>query len=397
MQNVDLLIIGSGPAGISTALHLLQIDSNWAERMVLIEKAAHPRHKLCGGGVTRLGLEYLKDLGFTLPLPIPQAVVDEARIVYGQRVVRVRGRPQFVVFNRAEFDAYLAEQARQRGAVIHENETVTSLSADDSGVTVHTTRTVYRAQAVVGAGGARSSFRHTLSGHRSPSRVARLLEVIHPAQENAPQFSQRYALFDFTPVEQALQGYFWDFPARVGGQPRFNRGVYDARFAPARPRAKLPQILDMALRDLDVDSQENPVQGHPIHWFSPRNTFSAPRRLLVGDAAGADPLFGEGIAPALGYGRVAASTLQHAFDREDFSFRDYRWRLLSSPVGRYLILRWWVAWWSYRLSGHPLYMHTIWTIGGLLVRLWPKGQPLYDSGSFSLAGEILDPSSEHKY
>jgi hypothetical protein len=37
-------IVGAGPAGLSTALHLLQIDPSWAERMLVLEKAAHPRN-----------------------------------------------------------------------------------------------------------------------------------------------------------------------------------------------------------------------------------------------------------------------------------------------------------------------------------------------------------------
>jgi len=63
------------------------------------------------------------------------------------------------------------------------------------------------------------------------------------------------------------------------------------------------------------------VDGHPIHCFSPRNRFSMPRLLLVGDAAGVDPLFGEGIAPALAYGQVAAAALMEAFTQADFSLR----------------------------------------------------------------------------
>jgi flavin-dependent dehydrogenase len=93
------------------------------------------------------------------------------------------------------------------------------------------------------------------------------------------------------------------------------------------------------------------------------NQFSANRILLVGDAAGADPLLGEGIAPALGYGKVAANTIQSAFDHGDFSFSDYRRRILSSRLGHYLLIRWWTAWWTYRLSGHTWFMKVIWTIG----------------------------------
>ncbi|MEA2008878.1 MAG: hypothetical protein U9O54_07135 [Chloroflexota bacterium] len=62
MKHVDLLIIGAGPAGTSTALHLLQINPNWASRMLVIEKATHPREKLCAGGLTKLGIHVLEDL-----------------------------------------------------------------------------------------------------------------------------------------------------------------------------------------------------------------------------------------------------------------------------------------------------------------------------------------------
>jgi flavin-dependent dehydrogenase len=59
VQSVDVVIVGSGPAGLSTALHLLQKDARWGGRVLLLERTAHPRPKLCGGGVTRLGLKVM--------------------------------------------------------------------------------------------------------------------------------------------------------------------------------------------------------------------------------------------------------------------------------------------------------------------------------------------------
>jgi flavin-dependent dehydrogenase len=376
MPTVDILIIGAGPAGLSTALHLLKTDSRWAERMLLVEKAIHPRHKLCGGGVTRMGLETLESLDFRMPLPLPQARVDDIRLVYGSRTIHVRGQPGLVVFHRAEFDAYLAEQARRRGAQICEDEKVQGVSLDEFGATVVTTKDTYRAKVIVGADGAKGVSRRLINDHRAPSRVARLLEVVQPAPENAAVFTERFAHFDFNLVGQDLQGYFWEFPAQVDAQPHFNRGIYDARSAPKRPRANLPNLLNRSLTSLDPDSSDVKFEGHPIHWFSPRNRFATHRLLLVGDAAGADPLFGEGIAPALEYGRVAAEVLQLAFDQDDFSFRDYRARLLRSPIGRYLLLRWAVAWWGYRLSDKSWYMHGLWSLGKLLAAVWPKPGPM---------------------
>ena len=376
MQPVDLLIIGSGPAGLSTALHLLQKDPGWAGRMVLIEKATHPRHKLCGGGVTRLGLSLLQDLDFDLPLPLPQAQVNDIRLVYGRRTVHVRGQPQFVVFHRAELDHFLAQQTRKRGAVIQEGEAVTGLAWRPDGVEVSTSRGSYLAQVVVGADGSKGITRRAVSGPGGKSRVARLLEVTLPAEEIAPTFRDRYALFDFTPVREKLQGYVWDFPARIGGEARFNRGIYDARCADYRPRARLPQIFEDSLDALGTRLNGAKVEGHPIHLFGPREIFSRPRLLLAGDAAGAEPVFGEGIAPALGYGQVAAQAIEQAFGSEDFSFRDYRRKVLLSPVGHYLMVRWTIANGSYRFSGHPLFMHMLWTLGTWVAALWPPPTPL---------------------
>ena len=363
MEYVDLLIIGAGPAGLSTALHLIHQNPGWAERMILLDKAAHPRHKLCAGGMTRYGLELLQDLNISVPLPIPQAMVDEARFALGQRTIHLRGRPMFVVFNREEFDDCLAKIARERGVVIHENEGAKQLTIDDEGVTVTTSRGLYRAKAVVGADGSRGIVRRALKREKERTRVARLLETATPAPETAPQFTKNYAQFDFTGVRSDLQGYTWDFPSRVAGKPHFNRGVYDSRVSRSRAKAILPHVLNGALREMGTDPATTKIEGHPIHWFSPQNRFSVRRILLVGDAAGADPLFGEGIGPALGYGKVAAEALQLAYAKGDFTLKHYRRRILGSKLGFYLLLRWAAAWWSYRLSGRPWFMNTIWSIG----------------------------------
>ena len=74
-ENVDVLIVGSGPAGMSTALHLMDADRNWNGRVVIVDKAIHPRDKLCGGGITNGGDNILEGLG--LRYDGPQVVVHE--------------------------------------------------------------------------------------------------------------------------------------------------------------------------------------------------------------------------------------------------------------------------------------------------------------------------------
>jgi flavin-dependent dehydrogenase len=68
-----------------------------------------------------------------------------------------------------------------------------------------------------------------------------------------------------------------------------------------------------------------------------------PRVLLVGDAAGADPIFGEGISIALGYGAVAAREISESFQRNEFSFNGYKFRVVRSGLGQALLARWFIA------------------------------------------------------
>jgi flavin-dependent dehydrogenase len=67
--------------------------------------------------------------------------------------------------------------------------------------------------------------------------------------------------------------------------------------------------------------------------------YAQPNVLLVGDAAGVEPTFGEGISYALRYGAIAAQYLVRSYERSDFSFQDYRDRLLASPMGITLLFQ----------------------------------------------------------
>lgn len=90
----------------------------------------------------------------------------------------------------------------------------------------------------------------------------------------------------------------------------------------------------MARRGVNLDGALR--KAWPIRHFDPRDKFSQPRMLLVGDALGSDPLFSEGISQALAGGRLAAEAIVDGFRRNDLSFATYRKRVLRSRSGREL-------------------------------------------------------------
>jgi hypothetical protein len=61
-------------------------------------------------------------------------------------------------------------------------------------------------------------------------------------------------------------------------------------------------------------------KAFPIRTLTPHSVVAAPRALLVGDAAGVDPLMGEGISFALEYGELAAEAVVEAQATGDWAF-----------------------------------------------------------------------------
>src|SRR4051812_25070134 len=56
----DVAIIGAGPAGLATAIHLGQLG---VKRIVLVDRHDFPRDKTCGSAVSPKGIAVLKQLG----------------------------------------------------------------------------------------------------------------------------------------------------------------------------------------------------------------------------------------------------------------------------------------------------------------------------------------------
>ena len=383
--DADVIIVGGGPAGLSTALHLIQKDPAWAKRVLLLEKARYPRPKLCGGGITRPGLDILN--GLHLSLPPAHIPVRDVFFRYDELTYRLEGDPAFVVVARDAFDAWLAAEVRSQGVTILEGWRVTDVRVDEEGVEVASQHGRLRARALVAADGSNSMVRRRLGW--GPGRKALLLEVITPSRPSEKALAHGAAIFDWSVLDDGVEGYYWDFPTPAAQERRINRGIFHSRFHLNRPRPNLPRTLDYMLSQRGISLEEHTLQGHPIHWLAPDDALARPRVLLAGDAAGADPLLGEGISFALAYGQVAAEALDVAFATGDFRFADYDQRvrehwLLKQLRARHLGAA--IAFGSMRFAWAQ---RGLWRAAPFLFRLMTSIRPTY----FPLDQRRLYPAS----
>lgn len=297
----DLAIVGGGPAGLTAALALVRAEPALAARIVVIEKGAYPREKPCAGALGGRGERLLRELD-ALPqtafLPIRGMSLAGPGGVVTARLDGPIGR----VIRRLDFDAALAATARQRGVLVLEATTVEAITPLDRGarIEIETSRGPIHASIVIGADGVGSRVRRAMGTPTGELR-ARVLEV---DTERLPGEADDVLCFDVS--ERDFSGYHWDFPTPIAGGTLVSRGIYHLT---REGGIDLEARLEARLARRGLSLARCSKKRFAERGFESPTCLAAGALLLIGEAAGIDPITGEGIAQAIEYGVLLGAFL----------------------------------------------------------------------------------------
>lgn len=349
MRAFDLLVLGAGPAGSATAIRAARAGLSVA----LVDRARFPRDKPCSEYMSPEAVRHLDAFGVLPALEQAGGVAIAGTTVIGPRGSALTGlfaragspfRSTGLSLPRRALDAALVNAARQAGAVVLEEHTVTDLLHERGAVSGAAVRAgdgsvrLLRARLTVGADGLRSIVARRI-GQRVHGIPARLGFVAHVA--GVPGLTDRAEL------HVTDDGYAGLNP--VGGGLTNVALVVPWR----RAMAARGDVTGFALAALDrIPGVRGRVRADGlVRRFLVTGPFAARSRrvvtdgaLLVGDAADFfDPFTGEGICAAFRGAELAVETALAALDRRGpvtaLSLAPYAARRRAAFLGKWVVER----------------------------------------------------------
>jgi geranylgeranyl reductase family protein len=368
-RQADVVVVGAGPAGSSVAAFLAQAGVD----VLVLEKSAFPREKVCGDGLTPRAVRQLLRLGIDLDAPEWIRNVG-LRIIGGGHCLEMpwpdlAEYPSYgLVRNRLDFDETLARHAQKQGARLHEQLAVTGPIVDEATgrITGVTARPVdedgrktgdeltYRAPLIVAADGNSSRLGLAMG---IPKRDDRPLGVAVRTYYTSPRHDDEWLeswleLWDGEPETGALlPGYGWIFGM---GDGTVNVGLGVLNTSSAFQQVDYKELLRRWLEHTPAEwglteaNRTKPIRGAALPMGFNRKPHYANGMLLVGDAGGmVNPFNGEGIAYAMEAGEIAADVITQALSRTTPASREralggYVAALDARYGGYYTLGRWFV-------------------------------------------------------
>ena len=369
-DDADVIVVGAGPGGSAAAYWCASAGLT----VLLLEKAAFPRDKVCGDGLTPRAVKELVAMGVPLREDDGWIRNQGLRVIGGGHRLELpwpelSSYPSFgLARTRMSLDHTLADHARAAGAKLLERTQVTGPLLDERtgrvvGVTARPVDDAgrragdaveYRAPVVIAADGVSARLGLSLGLEKRmdrPMGVAVRTYFRTPRHDDA-WMESHLELWDGAPGRSNLMpGYGWIFAL---GDGTANVGLGSVA---STPNATKVDYRDLFARwmanapaewEFTPENQLGPVQGAALPMGFNRTPLYTRGLLLVGDSGGmVSPFNGEGIAYALQAGRVAADAVVQAHARTtagaaERSLQTYAQRMREDLGGFYTLGRYFV-------------------------------------------------------
>lgn len=316
MTLYDCIVVGAGPAGASAAYHL----SKKGRQVLLLEKAALPRYKPCGGGVSPQVAKWF-DFDFE---PVISQKVTRARYTWNLgEAIEVDLQAPIWMVRRNEFDHYLVQQAQNVGAQLLDETKATGIKFGSDRWQVMTSKgETFEGTYLIAADGGRGPMAKWLGFSDRKASIAGAIEI----EPKGAVENSHVVHFEFGLLKN---GYVWNFPKRDGYS--IGSGV----FRTDRRKGKdLVAPMDKYALAFGVDGSAEPKFGHPVYIWNGNQRLHTQHAVLAGEAACiVDPLTAEGIRPSIFTGIKAAEAIDNAIAGNSSALAEYT-DVVAEEIGR---------------------------------------------------------------
>ncbi|MFN3346138.1 MAG: geranylgeranyl diphosphate reductase [Chloroherpetonaceae bacterium] len=291
-MNVDVAVVGGGPAGASAANELAKKGLS----TILIERNLN-NAKPCGGAIP---------LGLIEEFEIPDFLVERkvthmaVRSPKGKMVTMTMPNGFVGMVRRERFDKFLRERAAQNGAMLLEGKFRTIKETDSNYrllIDVKSGTEEIYAKYVIGADGANSKVALDLAFPPNEFKAVAIQQRFHLCEELARYENLVEIWYD---GEVSPDFYAWVFPK--ADHIAIGTGTEDGKANIKHLQARFIEKLGIQAKPYYEEAAKIPMH--------PRKRFVKGNAMLVGDAAGlVTPSNGEGIFFAMKSGKMSAETL----------------------------------------------------------------------------------------
>ena len=298
MEIFDVAIVGGGPAGSSCAAFC----ARGGLRTLVLERERFPREKVCGDCLNPSCWPVLQRLSLAQGVrDLPHSKLDSVEfIAIGGRNVIVdlpTGDDCELSVKRSLFDALLLKHARELGAHVREETTVTALAHDEN-------------WKIETAGGENFSARILIGADGRNSTVARLCNLLPPPARERVALQAHIAL----PQNFGRRVVLQFLPEGYSGQAPVNETELNLCLVGTPPT--ISRLRKWAEGHFEITANQSwrtitPLTRSPVPC-------AHENVLFIGDAARVvEPFTGEGIYYAMQSGELAAIAISKIMRGED--------------------------------------------------------------------------------